>query len=212
MDYSWQVLVTVFTFGGVGAVVRAAILQILMYPSAFLVPLGVLFVNILAALTGGLIVAMALPQDIHLALVIGLVGGVGTLSAFTTDLIALWEDRSYRKRSVFLLAYIGLTTLFGIFCAQGGMSIGHMMRGTVASTVSAQDKAHLEQYLKDFNLNLDGSAIAESRPTGRDALAPASALEQTLPDAPTAPAAPAAPERSAPENQLDHPVHAEEAQ
>ena len=110
MDYSWQVLVTVFTFGGVGAVVRAAILQILMYPSAFLVPLGVLFVNILAALTGGFIIAMALPQDIHLALLIGLVGGLGTLSAFTTDLIALYEDRSYHKRLMMLLIYIALAS------------------------------------------------------------------------------------------------------
>ena len=135
MDYSWQVLVTVFTFGGVGAVVRAAILQILMYPSAFLVPLGVLFVNILAALTGGFIIAMALPQDIHLALLIGLVGGLGTLSAFTTDLIALYEDRSYHKRLMMLLIYIGVTTLFGIFCAQGGMSIGHMIHGNVSQSV-----------------------------------------------------------------------------
>ena len=156
MDYSWQVLVTVFTFGGVGAVVRAAILQILMYPSAFLVPLGVLFVNILAALTGGFIIAMALPQDIHLALLIGLVGGLGTLSAFTTDLIALYEDRSYHKRLMMLLIYIGVTTLFGIFCAQGGMSIGHMIHGNVSQSVNTQERQELEQYLK--TLNLDASA------------------------------------------------------
>ena len=180
MDYSWQVLVTVFTFGGVGAVVRAAILQILMYPSAFLVPLGVLFVNILAALTGGFIIAMALPQDIHLALLIGLVGGLGTLSAFTTDLIALYEDRSYHKRLMMLLIYIGVTTLFGIFCAQGGMSIGHMIHGNVTEGVNSQEHQELEQYLKEFNLNLDEGAEL-SHPSGAHDLMDASTLLNTDP-------------------------------
>lgn len=180
MDYSWQVLVTVFTFGGVGAVVRAAILQILMYPSAFLVPLGVLFVNILAALTGGFIIAMALPQDIHLALLIGLVGGLGTLSAFTTDLIALYEDRSYHKRLMMLLIYIGVTTLFGIFCARGGMSIGHMIHGNVTEGVNSQEHQELEQYLKEFNLNLDEGAEL-SHPSGAHDLMDASTLLNTDP-------------------------------
>lgn len=180
MDYSWQVLVTVFTFGGVGAVVRAAILQILMYPSAFLVPLGVLFVNILAALTGGFIIAMALPQDIHLALLIGLVGGLGTLSAFTTDLIALYEDRSYHKRLMMLLIYIGVTTLFGIFCARGGMSISHMIHGNVTEGVNSQEHQELEQYLKEFNLNLDEGAEL-SHPSGAHDLMDASTLLNTDP-------------------------------
>lgn len=175
MDYSWQVLVTVFTFGGIGAVVRAAILQILTYPSAFLIPLGVLFVNILAALTGGFIIAMTLPQDIHLALVMGLVGGLGTLSAFTTDLIALYEDRSYHKRLMMLLIYIGVTTLFGIFCAQGGMSIGHMIHGNVSQSVNSKEHQELEQYLKEFNLNLDEGAEL-SHPSGAHDLMDASTL------------------------------------
>lgn len=187
MDYSWQVLVTVFTFGGVGAVVRAAILQILMYPSAFLVPLGVLFVNILAALTGGLIVAMALPQDIHLALMIGLIGGLGTLSAFTTDIIALWQDRSYHKRLMLLIVYVGITTLFGIFCAQGGMSIGHLLHGNVTQSVSAAERQELEQYLKDFNLNLDGTPHDESQHND-SSLPNASLPDGSLPDTTPLPA------------------------
>lgn len=139
MDYSWQVLLAVFALGGLGAIVRATVLQLLMYPSSFLVPLGVLCVNVIAALVGGCISAMALPPELHLPLVIGLVGGIGTLSAFGTDIIALFEDRSYKKRLTLLVVYFGITTLFGVACAQGGLTMGQMLKSEpqkVASVVT----------------------------------------------------------------------------
>ena len=62
MDFSWQVIVTVFTLGGIGAVVRALVLNILGIVSLFYFPLGVLFINMLACFLGGFIIAMLLPE------------------------------------------------------------------------------------------------------------------------------------------------------
>lgn len=122
MDYSWQVLVTVFTLGGVGAVIRGAILGLMKLPALFWFPIGVLFVNVLASFLGAFISSMMLPEGLSIALVVGLVGGIGTLSAFCTDIFELWNMPVGRMKKIFF--YVIFSTLLGLLSAQLGLSLG----------------------------------------------------------------------------------------
>ena len=122
MDYSWQLLVTVFTLGGVGAVIRGAILGLMKLPALFWFPIGVLFVNVLASFLGAFISSMMLPEELSMALVIGLVGGMGTLSAFCTDLFELGHMPVGSKKKIFF--YVIFSTLLGLLSAQLGLSLG----------------------------------------------------------------------------------------
>lgn len=122
---SWQIIVTVFTFGGIGAIVRGAVIFILAMPAVFVFPLPTLLINILAALLGGFILSMTLPDQISIALSVGLIGGMGTLSAFTGDVINHYFDKNHRKKMLLLMAsYIMLTTICGVLFAALGSSLG----------------------------------------------------------------------------------------
>ena len=141
---TWQVLVTVFTFGGIGAVVRGAVLFILAMPSVFFFPLSTLLINLIAALLGGFILSMTLPPDISTTLSVGLVGGMGTLSAFTGDVLNHWFDNRHRKKVILITAaYIMLTTITGILGAGIGSKLGEAVQ---KSHVQSSDAAlFLEQ-------------------------------------------------------------------
>lgn len=141
---TWQVLVTVFTFGGIGAVVRGAVIFILAMPSVFFFPLSTLLINLIAALLGGFILSMTLPPDISTTLSVGLVGGMGTLSAFTGDVLNHWFDNRHRKKVILITAaYIMLTTITGILGAGIGSKLGEAVQ---KSHVQSSDAAlFLEQ-------------------------------------------------------------------
>lgn len=184
---SWEVLVTVFTFGGIGAVVRGAVIFILALPSVFFFPFAVLLVNILAAFLGGFIIAITLPSDINSALSIGMVGGLGTLAAFTGDIINHFFDRRHRNKSIALaIIYFVATSISGVLSAQGGMSIGQMVldynntarseateqivKGTEELQQSILESNHLhdaDEFLKNKDINID-EYISHARQMGID--------------------------------------------
>ena len=139
---SWQLLVTVFTFGGIGAVVRGAIIYMLALPNVFLFPIAVVFINMLAALIGGFIVTMALPHDINAALSVGLVGGLGTLSSFSSDILSLFFDRRHRPRMVIkIIIYFVVTSVLGVVAAKGGTIMANLVLGAQAPyTQSLQEE------------------------------------------------------------------------
>ena len=145
MDFSWQVIVTVFTLGGIGAVVRALVLNILGIVSLFYFPLGVLFINMLACFLGGFIIAMLLPEALNIAFVIGLVGGMGTLSSISSDVLDLYFDKVHRKVALLLgVIYLALTAALGMGCAQGGLSLGEFIRGDVFSDDPLEQARQME--------------------------------------------------------------------
>lgn len=152
---TWQVLVTVFTFGGIGAVVRGAVIFILAMPSVFFFPLPTLLINLIAALLGGFILSMTLPAGISTALSVGLVGGMGTLSAFTGDVLNHWFDNRHRKKVILITAaYIMLTTITGILGAGIGSKLGEaVQKSHVQSSDAAlfleQTKALQQQFMDE---------------------------------------------------------------
>lgn len=119
---TWQVLVTVFTLGGLGAMVRGSIIMILAN-SAKIFPMSILLVNMLAAFIGGFIFSLQLPTDLGAALSVGLVGGIGTLSSIHGNLLDLFFDKAYRR----LALYLGITIFGGVLIAQAGMSCGKFL-------------------------------------------------------------------------------------
>lgn len=142
---SWQILVTVFTLGGIGAVVRGAIIFILALPSVFFFPFAVLLVNILAAFLGGFIMAMALPSELNAALVIGMIGGLGTLSAFAGDLLNHFFDRKHRRRIlVTAIIYCVITATTGVLCAKAGLSLGEYIKATTIDKQKEENEAFSE--------------------------------------------------------------------
>ena len=126
---SWQLLVTVFTFGGLGAIVRASVIFILAMPAVFVFPLPTLIINMLAALLGGFILSITLPEQISIALSVGLMGGMGTLSAFAGDVLNHYFDKRHRKKMFLVIAsYVMLTTITGVLFAALGSTLGNFVK------------------------------------------------------------------------------------
>ncbi|MCK0534169.1 MULTISPECIES: CrcB family protein [unclassified Anaerobiospirillum] len=184
---TWQVLVTVFTFGGIGAVVRGAVIFILAMPSVFFFPLSTLLINLIAALLGGFILSMTLPPDISTTLSVGLVGGMGTLSAFTGDVLNHWFDNRHRKKVILITAaYIMLTTITGILGAGIGSKLGEaVQKSHVQSSDAAlfleQTRALQQQFMDEsfvhehYHAPIPGSpediALKEAEAKAKDAAA-----------------------------------------
>ena len=206
MDFSWQVIVTVFTLGGIGAVVRALVLNILGIVSLFYFPLGVLFINMLACFLGGFIISMLLPEALNIAFVIGLVGGMGTLSSVSSDVLDLYFDKVHRKVALLLgVLYLALTAALSMGCAQGGLSLGEFIRGDVFSNDPLEQARQMELqrmmqsleeaqelgigeedlHLHEHNLPTDNTSPADSSADG----SVSDSAEQAI-DAAVAPATP----------------------
>lgn len=149
MTFSWQVIVTVFTLGGIGAVVRALVLMILGVTSLFYFPVGVLLINLLAAFLGGFIISLAMPEALHSIFVVGLLGGLGTLSAICSDVIDLYYDRVHRKITIVIgIVYILLSTVLGMLCAQGGIALSAVILDEKQST----NEQRVEQMIKQLEI------------------------------------------------------------
>lgn len=206
MDFSWQVIVTVFTLGGIGAVVRALVLNILGIVSLFYFPLGVLFINMLACFLGGFIISMLLPEALNIAFVIGLVGGMGTLSSVSSDVLDLYFDKVHRKVALLLgVLYLAVTAALSMGCAQGGLSLGEFIRGDVFSNDPLEQARQMELqrmmqsleeaqelgigeeelHLHEHNLPTDNTSPADSSADG----SVSDSTEQAI-DAAVAPATP----------------------
>lgn len=117
---TWQIFFTVFTFGGIGAVVRAIIMYILA-ASASVFPIAIVLVNILAAFLGAFIINMALPADLEMSMVAGFVGGLGTLSAIPGNILDLVFQHGIRRIVIYFVATI--------FLSLGGAYVGSALGG-----------------------------------------------------------------------------------
>lgn len=143
---TWQVLITVFTLGGIGAMVRGSIIMILA-SSARIFPMSILLVNILAAFLGGFILSLQLPSGLNAALSIGLVGGIGTLSSIHGNLLDLFFDKAYRRLALYLL----ITIFGGVLIAQAGMSTGSFILNLVRGPQDMQTQLLLDSLKQQEN-------------------------------------------------------------
>lgn len=143
---TWQVLITVFTLGGIGAMVRGGIIMILA-SSARIFPMSILLVNILAAFLGGFILSLHLPSGLNAALSIGLVGGIGTLSSIHGNLLDLFFDKAYRRLALYLL----ITIFGGVLVAQAGISTGSFIFNLVQGPQDMQTQILLDSLKQQEN-------------------------------------------------------------
>lgn len=160
MNLSWQVVITVFTLGGIGAVIRALVLMILGVSSLFYFPIGVLIINLLAAFLGGFIISLMMPEVLHSIFVIGLLGGLGTLSAICSDVIDLYYDRIHRKIAIVLgIAYLVLSTVLGMLCAQGGIALSSLVINDQTNMSEVDQKQHIDTMIKQLEIKHDLNSI-----------------------------------------------------
>ena len=101
--------------GAIGAVLRYMIGEWL--PGGF--PWGTLTVNLLGSLLLGIIVGMSLSAEMGLLLGTGLMGAFTTMSAYSIDLVELFENSEYGPA----MSYLLITLLGCPLLAYGGMKI-----------------------------------------------------------------------------------------
>ncbi len=101
--------------GAIGAVLRYMIGEWL--PDGF--PWGTLTVNLLGSLILGVIVGMSLSAEMGLLLGTGIMGAFTTMSAYSVDLVELFENSEYGPA----VSYVLITLLGCPLLAYGGMKI-----------------------------------------------------------------------------------------
>ena len=104
--------------GAIGAVLRYMIGE--WIPDGF--PWGTLTVNLLGSLILGIIVGMSLSAEMGLLLGTGIMGAFTTMSAYSVDLVELFENGEYGPAASYLL----MTLLGCPLLAYGGMKIMHI--------------------------------------------------------------------------------------
>ncbi|WP_223861651.1 fluoride efflux transporter CrcB [Geminicoccus harenae] len=112
---SGQSLLLVFLGGGLGAAARHLVNLGAGRLLGLGFPFGTLIVNVLGSALMGVIVAGAalrwqLPQDARLFLTTGVLGGFTTFSAFSLDVLTLWE----RDRHDLALLYVAASLLLSL--------------------------------------------------------------------------------------------------
>ena len=110
--------------GALGAVLRHFVGSASLKLAGTEFPWGILSVNVIGSfIMGALITYMALAwspsQEVKAFLTVGLLGGFTTFSAFSLDVITLWE----RGASMAATSYIMASILLSIFALLMGMSI-----------------------------------------------------------------------------------------
>lgn len=104
--------------GAVGATCRYALYRI--------IPVGwaaTLFVNVLGSFAMGLLVALLAQRLGHAwapLLLTGILGGFTTFSAFSLDVLVLWE----RDQGMLALIYVGLSVLLSLAAVMAGLALG----------------------------------------------------------------------------------------
>ena len=86
--------------GAIGAVLRYAIGEWL--PNDF--PWGTLTVNLIGSLLLGMLVGLSISEEMALLLGTGLMGAFTTMSAYSVDLIKLFEDEKFGPAGGYLIA------------------------------------------------------------------------------------------------------------
>ncbi|MDG1524776.1 MAG: fluoride efflux transporter CrcB [Candidatus Thalassarchaeaceae archaeon] len=110
-----KMLALVGVGGAIGAVLRYMIGEWL--PDGF--PWGTLTVNLLGSLILGVIVGMSLSAEMGLLLGTGIMGAFTTMSAYSVDLVELFENSEYGPA----VSYVLITLLGCPLLAYGGMKI-----------------------------------------------------------------------------------------
>ena len=110
-----KMLALVGVGGAIGAVLRYAIGE--WMDDGF--PWGTLTVNLLGSLILGVIVGLSLSEEIGLLLGTGIMGAFTTMSAYSVDLVELFEKSEYGPA----LSYLLITLLGCPILAYGGMKI-----------------------------------------------------------------------------------------
>ena len=110
-----KMLALVGVGGAIGAVLRYMIGE--WIPDGF--PWGTLTVNLLGSLILGIIVGMSLSAEMGLLLGTGIMGAFTTMSAYSVDLVELFENSEYGPAASYLL----MTLLGCPLLAYGGMKI-----------------------------------------------------------------------------------------
>lgn len=119
--YAW-----VFAGGGLGAVLRHGVgaLSLRAFGPSF--PWGTLIVNVVGSLAMGLLIAglSALPggasNSLRLFLATGLLGGFTTFSAFSLDVLTLWE----RGAILPALGYVAASLVLSFAGIAAGFALG----------------------------------------------------------------------------------------
>ena len=109
--------------GGVGAALRGAI-DLLAERFGLAAPPATLAINLIGSFAAGLLVALvvergALPAELRPLLIVGLLGGFTTFSAFAVQTLRLGEGAPLSA-----LAYVAASLLLGLLAAAAGLAIG----------------------------------------------------------------------------------------
>lgn len=109
--------------GGVGAALRGAI-DLLAARVGLAAPPATLAINLVGSFVAGLLVALvvergALPAELRPLLIVGLLGGFTTFSAFAVQTLRLGEGAPLSA-----LAYVAASLLLGLLAAAAGLAIG----------------------------------------------------------------------------------------
>ena len=110
-----KMLALVGAGGAIGAVLRYAVGE--WMPDGF--PWGTLTVNLVGSLVLGVIVGMSLSAEMGMFLGTGIMGAFTTMSAYSVDLVELFENSEYGTAASYLL----ITLLGCPILAYGGMKI-----------------------------------------------------------------------------------------
>ena len=117
-------LLSVFAGGGIGALLRYGAMEGMkrVHPAPF--PMGTLLVNVLGSLLMGMLMAWVLRdaagrEPARLLLVTGVLGGFTTFSAFSWDVLALWQ----RGETVQALLYISVSVLLSLIAVGVGFVV-----------------------------------------------------------------------------------------
>tara|TARA_Y100000758_G_scaffold134782_1_gene95381 strand:+ start:501 stop:854 length:354 start_codon:yes stop_codon:yes gene_type:complete len=104
--------------GALGAVLRYLIGE--WMPDGF--PWGTLTVNLVGSLILGILVGMSLSAEMGLLLGTGIMGAFTTMSAYSVDLVELFENSEYGPA----MSYLLITLLGCPLLAYGGMKIAQV--------------------------------------------------------------------------------------
>ena len=110
-----KLLALVGVGGAIGAVLRYMIGE--WIPDGF--PWGTLTVNLLGSLLLGILVGMSLSAEMGLLLGTGIMGAFTTMSAYSVDLVELFDNGEYGPA----VSYLLMTLLGCPLLAYGGMKI-----------------------------------------------------------------------------------------
>ena len=115
MSLTLKSILLVFLGGGLGSVLRLAVLHTsrMVLPASF--PWGTFAVNVIGGAAAGAIAATLMIRNIggadgaSLFLLTGLLGGFTTFSAFSLDALLLWQRGEGASALVYVLASVGLS-------------------------------------------------------------------------------------------------------